>query len=343
MTAGSTFVASNIVGSVDFSGNSGITANASIDLLTSVNAIVLSGIAGNTTLIDAKGNASLISLATVTATNAGTRLNVHSDYSVDLQNIDMKTGTLDVFIGRSSTRTDSKAKLGQVIAGGLVLVGTSTANDSAVLDGLLDIGTNGVRIQNLANLDVNFDVQCDGDIVVNNVRNRIQVAEAVTIQSDQGIDLQTNVGLIQLVGIDPSTNSFRTNGDLSSLKLASIQALHDAALEISSANNVHVASIDAAGSNLLIEVDNNDNTARSQLEAGQIQAGQISILGGRRQDDTAIFAGLVESKSGSILVSSFGAVALNGDLLSSSGLEVSVLGGGSILVQGGLSKQPMAT
>ncbi len=327
VNAGTTFAATNIAGAVDFRGNSGITANGSIDLQTSVSAVRLSGVAGNTTLIDARGNASVVALAGVTATNPGTRLNVRSDYSADFRNVDLQTGTLDVQIGRSTTLNDSKAQLRQVIAGGLIVAGTSTAKDSVVLDGLLGIGTGGVRIQDVANLDMNFNVQSGGDIVANNVRNRIQVAEAVSIQSDQGIDLQTNVRQIEFVGINGLTNLFLANGDSSSLNLAAIQALQNVVLVISSANNINVASIDAVGSNLSIRVDNNDNSANAQLNAGQIQAKQISILGGADQNDTASFASLVESKSGPLLMSSFGTVNLNGNLLSSGSVEVSSVRG----------------
>jgi hypothetical protein len=327
VTAGTTFSAQNIVGAVDFSGISGITANGSIDLLTSVNAIKLSGIAGDTTLIDAKGNTSVITLATVTATNPGTRLNVRSDYSADLRNVDLLTGTLDVLIGRATTQTDATARLRQVNAGRLIVAGTSTTNDTVVLDGWLNIGADGISIQNLANLDVNFNVQSAGDIEANNIRNRIQVDEGISIQSDQGIDLQTNVASIQLVGKNGLTNLFRADGDTSSLKLASIQALHNVILVLSSANDISVDSIDALGSNLSIRIDNDDNTPGSQLDAAQIQAKQISILGGTDQNDTANLTGLVESKSGSLLVSSFGTVNLIGNLISSTSLDVSNVSG----------------
>ncbi len=328
ITAGTTFIASNITGAVGFSGIAGITANGSIDLRTSVNAVVLSGIAGSTTLIDAKGNASLVSLASVNAPNPGTRLNVRSDYSVDLSNVDLQSGILDVLIGRSTTLTDSKAQLRQVVAGELVVTGTSTANNSVVLDGLLDIGTGGVIIQNLAKLDVNFNVQSDGDIIAKNVRDRIRVAEAVSVRSNRGVNLQLNVGQIQLVGgIVALTNLFRANGDSSSLQLASILALQDVVLVLSSANNINIASIDARGSSLAIQVDNNNNTPGSRLDSGQIQVSQMSIQGGATLDDIANLTGLVESKSGSVLVSSFHSVDLIGDLLSSSSLEISSISG----------------
>ncbi|MDX1930376.1 MAG: hypothetical protein SFV81_27875, partial [Pirellulaceae bacterium] len=327
ITAGTTFNASNIVGAVDFSGISGITANGSIDLLTSVNSIRLSGVAGDTTSIDAKGNTSVVTLAAVTATNPGTRLNVRSDYSTDLSNVDMLTGTLDVQIGRSTTRTDAVANLRQVTAGGLILSGTSTANDSAVLGGLLSIGAGGISIQNFAQLDVNFNVQSSGDIAANNILNRIQVAEAVSIQSDSGMDLQTNVNQIQLVGINGLTNLFGTGGDSSTLRLAALQALQNVVLVITSANDVNLVSIAANLSDLSIEVDSNDNTFGSQLTAGQIQAKQISVLGGTDLNDIANFTGLLESKAGSLLVSSFGTVNFNGDVLSSNGLDVSNISG----------------
>ncbi len=325
--AGTTFNASGIVGAVDFSGNSGIIANGSIDLRTSVNAIKLSGVAGNTTLIDAKGNTSVVTLATVTAINPETRLNVRSDYSSDLQNVEMLTGTLDVQIGRSTTQADASVRLRQVKAGGLVVTGTSTANDAAVLDGVLNIGTNGISIQNLAKLDVNFNVQSVGDINATNILNRIQVAEAVAIQSNQSIDLQTNVGQIQLMGIHGLMNTFRADGDSGSLKLGAIQALGNVVLVLSSANDITVASIDAVGSNLSIKVDNNNNTNGSQLVAGQIQTKQMSVLGGTDLNDVAVFNGLLESKSGSLLVSSFGTVNLKGNAHSSSGLELSNVSG----------------
>jgi hypothetical protein len=323
INAGTSLNATNIVGAVDFGGNSSVVANGAIDLQSSVNAIRLSGIAGNTTLIETKGNASLVALSAVTAINPGTRLNVRSDYSADMRNVDMNTGTLDVQIGRSTSLTDASAHLGDVVAGGLIIGGTSTTNDSAVLDGFLDIGTGGIGIQNLANLDVNFDVRSDGDIVASSILNRIQVAEAASILSHRGIDWQTNVGQIQLAGINGLTNLFQADGDSSTLRLASVQALHNVVLLLSSANNINVTSIDAVGSSLSIEVDSNDNTPNSQLNAGQIQAAQISINGGADQNDSAVFAGRVESKSGPLLVSSFGSILLNGDLLSASVLEVS--------------------
>ena len=315
VSAVTTFNATNIVGAVDFSGISGVVANGSIDLLNTVSEIRLSGIAGNITLIEAKGNASVVTLSAVTAINPGTRLNVRSDYSADLRNVDMNTGTLDVQLGRSTTLTDAAAHLRGVVAGGLIIRGTSTSNDSAVLSGLLDIGTGGISIQNLANLDVNFNVRSEGDISANSIRNRIQVAEAVSIQSSLGIDLQTNVALIQLPGINGLTNQINADGDNSTLKLASIQALQNVNLLIISANNINIESIDATGSTLSIDVDNNNNTANSQLDAGQVQAKQITVGGGSDRDDNANFAGLVESKSGSLSVNSFNTVNLSAGIL----------------------------
>ncbi|MEQ1825484.1 MAG: hypothetical protein ABL921_06040 [Pirellula sp.] len=327
VSAGTSFTASSIAGALDFGSNSGINANGSIDLLTSVNAIVLSGVAGSTTSIDARGNTSLVSLAQVSATNGGTRLNVRSDYSVDLQNVNIQTGILDVLIGRSTTLMDSNARLRQVTAGGLTVTGTSLANNLVMLDGLIDIGSNGILIRNLDKLNVNFSVQSDGDFVVNDIGDRIQIADSVSLHSNSGLDLQGNVRQIELLGTNGSRNTFQANGDSSAVRLASMSSLLDVNVEIISSNNANLVGIDTKLGALSIQVDSNNNNFGSQLVSGQIQAGQIAIRGGASQDDIAVLNGLVESRVGDVVIDSFRTVSWNGDVIASNSIQVSNISG----------------
>ena len=326
VTAATTVAFTNVAGPLVLGSNADVTANnGSLDFSSIASGVLLGGVTGSTNLIEARGNTSLVSLAPVTTTNDGVRLNVRSDYSADLQRIEMQSGTLDVTIGRSTTRTDASVLLRHVAAGRMSVAGTSQLHDTAVLSDTLAIGANGVTIQNFSVLDVNANVQSVGDVVVTNIGDRIRIAGSVRVESNGGIDLQGNVRLIQLIGADGSGNTFQASGDASFLKLAELSSLQNVNLVISSANSVHLLGVDTKNGNLTINVDGNINTVGSRLDSNSLRAGQIAITGSASKDDLAEINGSIEARTGNIVIDSFGSVSWNGDVTASSTVQVTNL------------------
>ncbi len=307
----------------------GINTNSSLDLFSALNQVVLSGTAGSTVVIDAKGNASVISLAETVATN-GASVSIRSDYSVQLQDIDLAAGTLDVRVGRNTTLNDAVAGLSHVAAEGLNIVGTSSIHDTATLNGILSIGTAGTNIQTLQRLNINAGVQSGGDIAVNNV-GAVQVADSVNITSDRGIDLQTGVQGIQLLGANGSTNRIQINGDASTLQLGPTTSAQNVNLNLESANSLNLADIDIRNGTLNIRVDRNANTVGSRVDTSAMRAGSISIAGSSQKDDAARIDGLVETRIGDFSIDSFQTITWTKDVTSSNGITATNIG--SILLQ----------
>jgi len=326
VTAATNLTFTNVIGPLVLGSNADVTANnGSLDFSSIASGVLLGGVTGSTNLIEARGNTSLVSLAPVTTTNGGVRLNVRSDYSADLRSIDMQSGTLDVVIGRSTTRTDANVLLRHVTAGRMSVAGTSQLHDTAVLSDTLAIGANGVSIQNFSVLDVNANVQSVGDVVVTNIGDRIRIAGSVRVESNGGIDLQGNVRLIQLLGADGSGNTIQANGDASVLKLAELSSLQNVNLVISSANSVHLLGVDTKNGILTINVDGNINTVGSRLDSNYLRAGQIAITGSAAKDDIAEINGSMEARTANIVIDSFGSVSWNGDVTASSTVQVTNL------------------
>ena len=326
VTAATNVTFTNVTGPLVLGSNVDVTANnGSLDFSSISAGVLLGGVTGSTNVMEAKGNTSQVSLAPVTTTNASVRLNVRSDYSADLQSIDMQNGTLDVIIGRSTTRTDASVLLRHVTAGRLSVAGTSQLNDTAVLNDTLAIGANGVTLQKFSVLDVNANVQSVGDVVVTNIGDRIRIAGSVRVESNAGIDLQGNVQQIQLIGADGSENHFQANGEASVLKLAELSSLQNVNLVLRSADSVHLLGVDTKNGMLTIDVDGNINAVGSRLDSNFLRAGQIAITGSLAKDDLAVINGSMEARTGNIVIDSFGSVSWNGDVTASSSIRVTNL------------------
>ena len=326
VTAATNVTFTNVTGPLVLGSNVDVTANnGSLDFSSISAGVLLGGVTGSTNVMEAKGNTSQVSLAPVTTTNASVRLNVRSDYSADLQSIDMQNGTLDVIIGRSTTRTDASVLLRHVTAGRLSVAGTSQLNDTAVLNDTLAIGANGVTLQKFSVLDVNANVQSVGDVVVTNIGDRIRIAGSVRVESNAGIDLQGNVQQIQLIGADGSENHFQANGEASVFKLAELSSLQNVNLVLRSADSVHLLGVDTKNGMLTIDVDGNINAVGSRLDSNFLRAGQIAITGSLAKDDLAVINGSMEARTGNIVIDSFGSVSWNGDVTASSSIRVTNL------------------
>ena len=326
VTAATNVTFTNVTGPLVLGSNVDVTANTgSLDFSSISAGVLLGGVTGSTNVMEAKGNTSQVSLAPVTTTNASVRLNVRSDYSADLQSIDMQNGTLDVIIGRSTTRTDASVLLRHVTAGRLSVAGTSQLNDTAVLNDTLAIGANGVTLQKFSVLDVNANVQSVGDVVVTNIGDRIRIAGSVRVESNAGIDLQGNVQQIQLIGADGSENHFQANGEASVFKLAELSSLQNVNLVLRSADSVHLLGVDTKNGMLTIDVDGNINAVGSRLDSNFLRAGQIAITGSLAKDDLAVINGSMEARTGNIVIDSFGSVSWNGDVTASSSIRVTNL------------------
>lgn len=323
LIAGTTANIAGISGALRLGTSASIRANATIDLRSTVNSIVLSGNTGATNVVEAHGASSSVNLGPITTINPGVNLTVQSDYKALLDSATLTDGVLTISFGRGNANADATALLSTVTAKGLSVTGTNTASDSVQLNGAVTVGTSGLIAQQIAQIDVNANIQSAGVITVNNVTGRIRLADSVSLIADGVINMQTGVSSVQLLGASGSLNLIQSNSDAGTLRLGATTATNDVNLQIDSSNSIDLTSADVNNGSLLVNVDTNNNSNSARLDSGSLKAGQITIAGRAAANDTVVINGVVESRVGSITMNQFGTVTFNQNVTAATSLQMS--------------------
>ncbi len=328
VSSGAGISVSDIAGSVVFGSNADLLTAGSIDLATLVPGIILQGDDGTTNAITATGATSFIRLAPVVSSDTHVNLTVTSDYSVILDTVDLQGGTLQVEFSKNTSLADSIATLETVQAGGLQIRGASRVNDMVVLTGAVTIGNDGILIENVNQLDVESNITANSSVAVRNILDRIQIAEAIAVESNGDLDLQTNVNSIVLSGKLSSINRIEAQGDSSTLRLANVVSPNGASLLLVSERDMSIQAIDLVSlATLSISFDGNQNTVGAQLQTKSLRAGLISIHGGTEKDDIAVIDGTADSLLGGLVITSVATIQFNEDVTSATSIVVNDVSG----------------
>ncbi len=252
--------------------NGRIVSAGDVDLRTGVALLELLGGAGTLNQIVSSGDSATVQLSNTTATS-GSNLDVLSNRNVVLGNVDLTAaGRLQVEIDRNNNNAGSTLIAGNLRAASMTLMGSTTQNDTATLNGTIQSLSGDVTVRQFETVTINGDTISASALTVIDVAQQLRLGFGADMLAGNG-DLLLLPSQIVFVGPVGSTHTLDARG---AMNLAPLSSLNTVGVFLLANSDVQLAGSNLLG-NLVITSGNN-GALTGRIESSQQLTASILAL-----------------------------------------------------------------
>ena len=311
VTTGSGAIQFEDLSSVQLASGTDLRSATNINMAGEVGLLELLGASG-TNILEVQGNNTTLETPSITGTGDVT-LELLSDHSILLGNVLLTNGLVEASIGLSTARTDTMFRAGSVQSRGLRITGGDPDNDEVLFTDQLDLGVDGLLVEDVQSVFVQSDIESLGTVELQNVSGEVQLQNPLTVRG-AGVLARTGVGSIRLIG-NGSAYQIISTGDANGLELADVDSADSVSLSLSSEGGMQLGAVTLVpASQLSIQVDSDADSVGASFSSQSLQAGTLSLRGSVQRNDDALIAGALTSWTGSILVENWRVFEVQGNV-----------------------------
>ncbi|AMV33474.1 hypothetical protein VN12_15210 [Pirellula sp. SH-Sr6A] len=313
VTTGSGAIQFVDLSSVQLASNTDLRSATNISMAGEVGVLELVGASG-TNILEVRGSNTTLETPSITGTGNVT-LELLSDHSILLGNVLLTNGLVEASIGRSTARTDTMFRAGSVQARGLRVTGGDPANDEALFTDQLDLGIDGLLVEDVQSVILQSDIESLGAVEFRDVSGEVQLQNPLTLRG-AGVLARTGVGSIRLIGNGAAFQIIAT-GDANGLELADVDSSDVVSLSLSSEGGMQLGVVTLVpASQLSIQVDSDADSVGASFSSQALQAGTLSLRGSVQRNDDALIAGPLTSLTGAIVAENWRVFEVQGNVSS---------------------------